>query len=62
VSNHRFTLSAISIIDPVYSLTLFLAVFIGIFFHRKINLVVMSAAVALTLTSGYLFLGLVQNQ
>lgn len=61
-SNHRFTLSAVPIIDPIYSLTLLLAVSLGFFFYRKIKLVVIGAAVALTLTTGYLFLGLAQNE
>jgi inner membrane protein len=60
-SNHRFTFPAIAIIDPVYSGTLLIAISIGFFFHRRSNLVTTSAAVALTLTTGYLFLGLAEN-
>ena len=61
-SNHRFALSAIPIIDPIYSLTLLTAVLIGIFFASRIRLVVFSSALALVLTTGYLFLGLAQNE
>jgi inner membrane protein len=60
-SSHRFTIPAISIIDPVYSLTLLASVCIGIFFPNKRTLVTWSAAAALVITSAYIFWGLEQN-
>ncbi|MBY0280596.1 MAG: metal-dependent hydrolase [Alphaproteobacteria bacterium] len=60
-SNHRFTFPAIAIIDPVYSGILLIAISIGFFFHRRLILVITSAAIALTLTTCYLFLGLAEN-
>ena len=60
-SDHRFTLSAVPIIDPVYTGTLLLALIFGCIFHRRIWASIVVASVALTLTSGYLFYGLAQN-
>jgi len=61
LSDHRFTLSAVPIIDPIYTGTLLLAVIFGCIFHRRIWASITVASVALTLTSGYLFYGLAQN-
>ncbi len=61
-SNHRFTIPAIAIVDPVYSLTLLAAICVGYFFHKRQTLVTISASIALTLTSAYLFFGLAQNE
>ncbi|RZI45406.1 metal-dependent hydrolase [Candidatus Finniella inopinata] len=61
-SNHRFALSAIPIIDPVYSLTLLASVLVGLFFPLRRLLVTTCSALALILTTGYLFLGLAQNE
>jgi inner membrane protein len=61
LSDHRFTLSAVSIIDPIYTGILLLAVVFGCFFHRRIWASITIAGIALTLTSGYLFYGLAQN-
>jgi inner membrane protein len=61
LSNHRFTLSAVPIIDPIYTGILLLAVIFGCIFYRRIWATIIAASVALTLTSGYLFYGLAQN-
>jgi inner membrane protein len=62
LSFHRFTLSAVPIIDPIYTAILTFALLIGIIFHRKVGLCVAAASLALVLTSGYLFYGLAQNE
>lgn len=62
LSNHRFTLSAVPIIDPVYTGILCLALVFGIFGYRFLRTSITIAYVALTLTSGYLFYGLAQNE
>jgi inner membrane protein len=62
LSNHRFTLSAVPIIDPIYTGILTLALVLGCIFHRRVWLSTTAAAFALTLTSGYLFYGLAQNE
>jgi inner membrane protein len=61
LSNHRFTLSAVPIIDPIYTGVLLLAIIFGCLFHRRVWACITVASVALTLTSGYLFYGLAQN-
>lgn len=62
LSNHRFTLSAVPIIDPIYTGTLTLALIFGSIFHRRIWASITVASFSLTLTSGYLFYGLAQNE
>lgn len=62
LSNHRFTLSAVPIIDPIYTGILTLSLIIGCIFYRRIWLSITAASIALTLTSGYLFYGLAQNE
>ncbi len=61
-SSHRFSIPAVPIIDPFYSLTLLAAVLIGLCFPARIRTSTLSAAVALVLTTGYLFLGWAQNE
>ena len=62
LSNHRFTLSAVPIIDPIYTGLLTLAIIFGYLCHRRIWASITVASIALTLTSGYLFYGLAQNE
>ena len=61
LSDHRFTLSAVPIIDPIYTGILLVSVLFGCIFHRRVWASIMVASIALTLTSGYLFYGLAQN-
>ena len=61
-SNYRFSLSAIGVIDPVYSGALLLSVFTGLRLKRCPYISQMIATVALFFTSGYLFYGLEMNQ
>jgi inner membrane protein len=62
LSNHRFSLSAIPIIDPIYTGLLTLSIIFGCLYHRRIWASITVASIALTLTSGYLFYGLAQNE
>jgi inner membrane protein len=61
LSDHRFTLAAVPIIDPIYTGVLLLAVIFGCVFYRQILASIIAANVALLLTSCYLFYGLAQN-
>lgn len=61
LSNHRFTLSAVPIIDPIYTGILLLAVIFGCIFHRRVWSSIIAASATLVLSSGYLFYGLAQN-
>ena len=54
-------MSAVPIIDPVYTGTLLLALVFGYTCHRRVWACVTVASIALTLSSGYLFYGLAQN-
>jgi inner membrane protein len=61
ISNHRFSLNAVSIIDPLYSVPLFASIIIiiyskNILFSRIFN------AVTLFLTTAYLLLGVAQYE
>lgn len=60
-SNHRFALSAVPVIDPVYTGLLLIPVFIGMIKPLWQRLCLWLGIVALTLSSAYLFLGLAQN-
>lgn len=60
-SNARFSISAVSIIDPVYTLLLVAALVIGLLPRAERGAHV-AAAVALTLSSAYVFYGWSQNQ
>ena len=62
LSSHRFMIPAISVIDPIYSGILLISIFIGIFCWERQNLVTTAAAAALSLTSGYVYWGLEQNE
>jgi inner membrane protein len=57
-SNYRFSLKAIPIIDPVYSLPLLVSVIIGYRCRVRIKLAQVIAKSALFLTTCYLFMGL----
>ena len=59
--NHRFSIPSIPIIDPIYTGMLIGAVIFGYVFHQQKSSVIIVACIALTLTSGYLFYGLAQN-
>jgi inner membrane protein len=56
-TDHRFSLCAVPIIDPVYSVPLLLSVLIGWFIKKHISLSQTIAASMLLLTTAYLFLG-----
>ncbi len=56
--SHRFALSAIPIIDPVYTVPLIISIVVGLCFPRK-SFIISSSL--LFLTTCYLFLGLVQH-
>ena len=56
-TDHRFSLCAVPIIDPVYSVPLLLSVIIGWFIKKHISLSQTIAAGMLLLTTAYLFLG-----
>lgn len=60
-SNHRFALNGVAIIDPVYSLCLIAALIIGRRYRTAPRVGMRAAAVALVLTSAYLFYGLWLN-
>jgi inner membrane protein len=63
-SNKRFALDAVPIIDPVYSLILIaaLAVWTGTSRERRVSVGRKAAAVALVLSTAYLFYGLWLNE
>jgi inner membrane protein len=58
ISDHRFALNAISIIDPFYTLLLIISLVIGLLDIRKSTSV---ACIALFLSSAYLLQGLVEQ-
>jgi inner membrane protein len=58
-SNHRFSLRAIPIIDPLYTLPLLLSVIIGCWCKTKVKLSQVISTSTLFLTTCYLFLGLI---
>lgn len=60
LSNHRFSLAAISVIDLVYSLPLLLAVLVGLKLRNHI-LARSLTSVTLLLTTSYLFYGIACN-
>ncbi len=61
-SSHRFTLNAVGVLDPFYTVILFLAVLFGfVFFKRKPDLTERTAIVALGLSTCYLFYGMLIN-
>eukprot|EP01035_Chromulina_nebulosa_P024918 gene24918-32473_t len=57
-SNHRFALSAIPIIDPVYSVPLLVSILAGVFWSSKSFIV---SSITLFLTSTYLLFGIMQR-
>lgn len=57
-SSHRFALSAIPIVDPVYTLPLICSIFFGLLKPAKSFIV---ASTTLFLTSTYLFVGLLEH-
>jgi inner membrane protein len=61
-SDHRFALSAIPAVDPIYTIMLLAAVVFGFIYHRRTRDTIIAAWVALTLTTAYLFFGLAQNE
>jgi inner membrane protein len=61
LSNHRFTLSAVPIIDPIYTGILLVGLIFGFIFRKRIWASSVAASLALVITSGYLFYGLAQN-
>lgn len=58
ISNHRFALNAISVIDPFYTLMLIISLVVGVIDVRKSTSM---ACVALFLSSSYLLQGLVEQ-
>ncbi len=58
LSDHRFALNAISIIDPLYTLLLIISLVIGLFDIRKSTSV---SCIALFLSTAYLLQGLVEQ-
>ncbi|MCC6144139.1 MAG: metal-dependent hydrolase, partial [Candidatus Hydrogenedentes bacterium] len=61
-SKERIAWDAIAIIDPVYSLLLLAALLAGALLRRRLRLARWLAAVALVLTTTYLFFGLYLNE
>lgn len=61
-SDARFAIPAVPIIDPVYTLTLLAALVVGIAWPGRVARAQTAAAVALALTTAYLFWGWAQNQ
>ena len=57
-SDHRFSLCAVPIVDPAYSVPLLLSVIIGWFIKQRIGISQTIAATMLLLTTTYLFLGI----
>jgi len=60
-SNHRFSLNAISIVDPVYSVPLLISILIALFAKNDVFARIFNAGV-LFLTTAYLFLGVAQYE
>ncbi len=60
-SDHRFALDAVAIIDPAYSLLLVAALIVGSRYRRRPPVPQVAAAVALALSTAYLFFTLAQN-
>jgi len=65
-SNHRFAIDAIAVIDPLYTLILFISVIVGLWacstHQQKFTLARRTACVALILSTAYIFYGRILNQ
>lgn len=60
-SNFRFYVPGVSVVDPVYTLTLLVAIAFGLWCPKKPKIYMTSAAIALSLTTTYLFYGIILN-
>jgi inner membrane protein len=58
---HRFALNGVGIIDPIYTITIVIALLVGAFTKRRPGVGRVAATVALTLTTAYLFWGVALN-
>lgn len=61
LSDHRFALSSVAIIDPVYTIPLLISIVVGLVYKNRITLSTVWSGLTLFLTTCYLFLGLLVN-
>lgn len=59
--DYRFYVPGVCVVDPIYTIILFIAIVLGAIFHKSARVYISSAVIALTLSSGYLFYGIVIN-
>ena len=57
-SDYRFYVPGVCVVDPAYTIVLFIALIFGVVFHKSAKMYIGASAVALILTSGYLFYGI----
>jgi inner membrane protein len=60
-SFHRFSFSGVAVIDPIYTIILLICLPFGIFIVKRHWIPVFAASLSLVLSTGYLFLGIQQN-
>lgn len=61
ISNHRFTIAGVSIVDPFYSVPLLLTIMFGLIFNKRRHFSQILASITLLCTSAYLFFCVEQN-
>lgn len=62
LSNERFAIDAVMIVDPIYSLTLAAALVVGWIYRRRLQVGQLAGWVGLVLTTGYLTAGYAESQ
>lgn len=61
ICDHRFYVPAVCVIDPIYTFLLFFSILVGVIFHRKPRVYIAAASIFVTLSTGYLFYGVIIN-